>query len=82
MRDSNEVLDGEAPATSTEEQLGCFLEEAMNLAQSGGTIDVAALLTGRPDLIDRGRRLVEGLETCIAEETEKAQGQEKPPAGR
>ena len=28
------------------------------------------------------RRLVEGLETCIAEETAKAQGQKKPPAAR
>jgi serine/threonine protein kinase len=63
MRVSNELPDDEVPATSTEERLGCFLEEAMNLAQEGRPVDVAVMLADRPDLIDRGRHLVEGLES-------------------
>jgi serine/threonine protein kinase len=63
MSDGNGLPGDEAPATSTEERLGRFLEEAMNLEQPGDAIDVAALLADRPDLVDRGRRLVEGLES-------------------
>ncbi len=63
MRVRNELPDDAAPATAIEERLGCFLEEAMNLARSGRTIDVAALLADQPGLIARGRRLVEGLES-------------------
>jgi serine/threonine protein kinase len=63
MRDDYELPGGEPPPTPTEDRLGRFLEEAMNLAQGGRTIDVAALLADRPDLIDRGRRLVEGLKS-------------------
>ena len=63
MRDSSEHPENEALTDSSEERLGCFLEEAMNLAQRGATIDVAASLADRPDLMDRGRRLVEGLES-------------------
>jgi hypothetical protein len=63
MSDSNELPEGEAPVTSTEDRLGRFLEEAMNVEQRGQCIDVAALLADRPDLIDRGRRLVQGLQS-------------------
>jgi serine/threonine protein kinase len=62
MSDSSE-LPGEAPATSTEDRLGRFLEEALNREQNGQAIDVAALLADRPDLIGRGRRLIQGLQT-------------------
>lgn len=68
MRNSNERPEGEAPASSSEERLGCFLEEAMNLAQRGRTIDVAVLLADQPDLIERGRILAEGLE-CLSRAT-------------
>ncbi|HTU20806.1 MAG TPA: serine/threonine-protein kinase [Gemmataceae bacterium] len=63
MRDSIELSYGEAPATASEDRLGCFLEEALHLKQSGHDIDVAALLADRPDLIDQGRRLIEGMES-------------------
>lgn len=63
MSDRNELPDGEPPTTSTEDRLGCFLEEAMNREQSGQGIDVAALLADRPDLIDRGRCLIQGLQS-------------------
>jgi serine/threonine protein kinase len=63
MSDRNELPDGEAPATPTEDRLGRFLEEAMSLVQGGWAIDVEALLADRPDLIGRGYRLVEGLES-------------------
>jgi serine/threonine protein kinase len=61
MKASNDLPEDEPLVTSAEERLGCFLEEAMNLAQSGRTIDVATLLADRPDLIDRGCSLVQGL---------------------
>jgi serine/threonine protein kinase len=35
----------------------------MDLAQAGRGVDVAALLADRPDLVDRGLRLVDGLES-------------------
>jgi serine/threonine-protein kinase len=63
MSDRYELLDDEPPASPTEERLGRFLEEALNLAQDGCSIDVAALLADQPELIERGRRLVEGLES-------------------
>jgi serine/threonine protein kinase len=63
MSDNNELLGDETLATPTEERLGRFLEQAMELARDGRSIDVAALLADRPDLVDRGRRLVEGLES-------------------
>lgn len=61
MSASSELPEGEAPVTATEDRLGRFLEEAMNLDQRGQRIDVAALLADRPDLVERGRRLVQGL---------------------
>jgi len=63
MSDSRALSEGESLTTSTEERLGCFLDQAMNLAQDGHSVDVAALLADRPDLIDQGRRLIEGLES-------------------
>ena len=66
MSDSHELPDCETPATSTEDRLGRFLEEAMKLEQRGEVIDVAAMLTDRPDLIDRGRRLVQGVQSFRA----------------
>src|SRR5687767_40684 len=63
MSESHELLSDETPATPTEERLGRFMEEALDIAQGGGTIDVAALLADRADLIDRGHRLVKGLKT-------------------
>jgi serine/threonine protein kinase len=62
MSDSS-ALPGEAPASSTEDRLGRFLEEALNREQNGQAIDVAALLSDRPDLIGRGHRLIQGLQT-------------------
>ena len=64
MRNSNERPEGETPASSAEEQLGCFLEEAMNLARSGSPIDVAVLLADQPDLMARGRHLGRGVLTA------------------
>jgi hypothetical protein len=63
VTDHNDLPGDSSPATATEERLGFFLEEAMKLAEGGGTIDVEALLADRSDLIDRGRRLVEGLKS-------------------
>jgi serine/threonine protein kinase len=63
MSDSIELSYGEVPVTASEDRLGCFLEEALNLKQSGYDIDVAALLADRPDLIDQGRRLIEGMKS-------------------
>jgi serine/threonine protein kinase len=62
MTNRTELPDDEAPATATEDRLGRFLEEAMNLEQSGGTIDIAALLPD-PELIGDGRILLEGMES-------------------
>jgi serine/threonine protein kinase len=61
MADNSKHPGDEAPADATEERLGRFLEEAWNLAQAGRAVDVAALLDDRPELIDRGRRLLDGL---------------------
>jgi serine/threonine-protein kinase len=63
MTDSNDMPGGEPPVTPSEDRLGRFLDEAMVLAQGGRSIDVAALLADRPELIARGRRLVEGLDS-------------------
>ncbi len=63
MTNRNELPDDEVPVTATEDRLGCFLEEAMNLEQNGGTIDIAALLADQPELIEDGRNLIEGMES-------------------
>lgn len=63
MNDPDEIIGDERPATSMEERLGCFLDQAMILARDGRTVDVAALLADQPHLIDRGRRLIQGLES-------------------
>jgi serine/threonine protein kinase len=63
MSDRTEHPGDEPAASPTEERLGRFLEEALNLAQAGRSIDVLALLADQPELIERGRRLVEGLES-------------------
>jgi serine/threonine protein kinase len=75
MSDRSEMVGGEQAATPTEERLGRFLDEAMNLAQGGRSVDVAALLADQPELIDRGRRLVEGLASlrrAVATDSEQA----------
>lgn len=63
MSNRNNLPDDEAPATATEDRLGCFLEEAMNLEQNGGTINISALLADQPELIEDGRNLIEGMES-------------------
>jgi serine/threonine protein kinase len=63
MVDSDELAEGEAPATPTEERLARFLDEAANVAQKEQSIDVAVLLKDQPDLIDHGHRLIQGLKS-------------------
>jgi serine/threonine protein kinase len=63
MINPNEFIGDEQPVTSIEERLGRFVDQAMNLARDGRAIDVAALLADQPHLIERGRRLIQGLES-------------------
>jgi serine/threonine protein kinase len=63
MRANNDLAADDVPVTPTEERLGCFLEQAINLALAGEPIDVAAMLADQPNLIDRGRRLIDGLQS-------------------
>jgi serine/threonine-protein kinase len=62
VSDVNDLPGDEPPVSPTEDRLGRFLDEAVNLLKAGRPIDVAALLADRPDLVERGRRDLEALE--------------------
>ncbi len=61
MSDSDVLPAGEPPVTPTEMVLGKFLKAVLDKLQRGEAVVVETLLHDRPDLVERGRQLVQGL---------------------